>query len=151
MSDVLDSLFDSASDCKEKNLPCRSVKKNIKKIYKPDKGIKDIELKQKLFPSYGEFEQPKLCDCIIEFNNGTHTQVEIKCGKVTNSLAKDVVKKLKNSLDVLNAKDIDVSKNILIFKKFHEQQTRKFFILSKNFIEGKPIILKEYKNKAVEI
>lgn len=151
MSEALDSLFNSVSDCKEKDFPCKSVKKDVENIYKPDDGIKDIELKKKLFPNYGELEQPKLCDCIIEFNNGIHIQVEIKCGKVTNSLAKDVVIKLKNSLTVVNAKGINVSKNILIFKKFHEQQTRKFFTLSKNFIQGKPIILKEYKNKAIEI
>jgi len=151
MSEALDSLFYSVDDCKEKNLPCKSVNKDVENIYKPDAGIKDIELKKKLFPNYGELEQPKLCDCIVEFNNATHTQIEIKCGKVTNSLAKDVVIKLKNSLKVVKDKNINISKNILIFKKFHEIQTRKFFTLSKNFIDGKPIILKEYKNKAVEI
>ena len=151
MSEALDGLFDSVDECKEKNHPCKSAKKNVHSIYKPDAGIKDIELKKRLFPNYGELEQPMLCDCIVEFNDGTHIQVEIKCGKVTNSLAKDVVIKLKNSLKVVNDKSIDISKNILIFDKFHEQQTRKFFTLSKNFIQGKPIILKEYKNKAIEI
>ena len=151
MSNVIDLLFDSATECKENEFPCKSAKKNVTKIYKPDNGIKDKALKKQLFKNYRDNEQPMLCDCIIEFNNKKFTLVEIKCGTVTNSLAKDVVTKLKNTLAVLNARNIEVSKNVLILKKFQEQQTRKFFTLSKNFINGKPIVLKEYENKAVEI
>jgi hypothetical protein len=151
MSSVLDSLFHSTTNCKENGHDCKSSNSSVSKIYKPDDGIIDITLKQKLFPTYGRLEQPMLCDCVIEFNDGKYGQVEIKCGKVTSSLVKDVVKKLNNCLKVVKSKKIKISKHLLIYKKFDEQQTRKLFTLTKNKIEGKPIILKEYKNKAIEI
>jgi hypothetical protein len=151
MSNELDHLFHRANNCQEKGHNCKSSKQDVKTIYKPDDGIKDIDLKNELFPNYNNLDQPKLCDCVIEFNDDTYIQVEIKCGKMTSSLVKAVVEKLNNCLKVVKSKDIEIKKHLLIFKKFDEQQTRKLFTLNKCKIEGKPIILKEYKNEAIKI
>ena len=151
MSSALDSLFHSTKNCKENEHDCKSSKKSVSKIYKPDDGIKDITLKKKLFPTYGRLEQPMLCDCVIEFNNGKYGQVEIKCGKVTSSLVKDVVEKLNNCLKVVNSKHIEISKHFLIYKKFDTTQIIKLLQSEKNYIDGRPIILKKYANTAIEI
>jgi hypothetical protein len=151
MSNALDSLFHSTTNCREDGHDCRSSSSSVSNIYKPDDGIIDITLKQELFPTYGRLEQPKLCDCVIEFNDGTYSQVEIKCGKVTSSLVADVVEKLNNCLKVVKSKNIEISKHFLIYKKFDTTQIIKLLQSKKNYIDGKPIILKKYTNTAIEI
>ena len=78
-----------AEECKEHN--CKINKKNIKTIYKTDKGIK------KNIPNITN----KLCDCIIECEDGKIVIVEILCGTLTYREYKDKLEQLKNCIKIV--------------------------------------------------
>lgn len=145
MESKLNSLFESSKECKEKTHSCKIAKNAILQIYKPDNGIKNRELEDKLFTSH----PPKLCDCAIVYDKTKLALVEIKCGKVTNSLVKDVVVKLENTSKIIIYEKLDISKYILLYQRFDNAQIKKILATKKIF--GQPLISKKYENKAIVI
>ncbi|WP_324172125.1 hypothetical protein [Sulfurimonas sp.] len=145
MIEKLNSIFHSATECRERGYPCAMAKKNVKKFYKPDDGIKDKDLEQKLFTEH----PPMLSDCVAVYDESKVAIIEIKCAKVTNSIIKGVIKKLTNTSKIITNKEVVVTKYMLLYKKFEDKQINK--ILSTKRIDGKPIISKKYENKAIAI
>ena len=96
-----------AKECKEHK--CKIDKKNIKTIYKPDKGIK------KNIPNITD----KLCDCIIECEDRKIVIVEILCGTLTNKEYKDKLKQLENCINIVKYCDNSktIKKVILLYSK----------------------------------
>lgn len=151
MLNKLNTIFQTSTECREKTLPCCIDKKNIEKIYKPDKGIKNKHVKSELFPNKDKDQNPKLSDCIIVYENSNVVLVEIKCGTLTKSLFKDVCEKIENTFKIVKYLDINVTKCILLYKKFDNKQIMKLFTSKSNYIDGKPIIAKRYDNKAIAV
>jgi len=145
MKNKLDLIFQSATECREKGYECKTSKKNVSIIYKPDAGIKDKQILKKLFRGIN----PKLCDCALLYNKEMLAFIEIKCGRVTNSLLKDTIEKLENSYKVVNVHDIEPSKYILLYKQFENTLMKKKIATLK--IYGIPLIAKKYENKAIDI
>lgn len=118
------SIFNTKDKCSDGE--CKVNKKNIKKIFKPDDGFLDNELKEILFPS-----SYKICDCIIVCNNDSLIIVEILCGKLTYSEYKEKCEQLENCYKVVKHKGLDdkVKKIILQYKRLekskHNPQFRK--------------------------
>ena len=94
-------------ECKE--YKCKINKQNIKTIYKPDKGIK------KNIPNITD----KLCDCIIECEDGKIVIVEILCGTLTYKEYKDKLEQLKNCIKIVKHcyKFKTIKKVILLYSK----------------------------------
>ncbi len=149
MINNLNLLFNTENDCKEKTLPCKIDKNRVDKIYKPDSGIKNLDIKKKLFPNHKNNEQPMLCDCAIIYDKTKLVLVEIKCGTVTNSLLKDVVIKLENTSKLVNHQSMNISKYILLYKKFDNTQIKKKLATLK--ICGQPLISKKFEKQAIAI
>jgi len=145
MKNKLDLIFQPARECKEKGYECKTSKKSIDSFYKPDAGIKDKQTLEKLFRGIN----PKLCDCALIYNQDMLAFLEIKCGRVTNSLLKDTIEKLENSYKVVNVYDIEPSKYILLYKQFENTLMKKKIATLK--ICGIPLIAKKYENRAIEI
>ena len=145
MISKLDKLFETASECKEKTHPCKMSKNRVNKIYKPDVGIKNKPLEYKLFTTH----PPSLNDCAVVYDDDKLALVEIKCGKVTNSLLKDVVVKLENVSKLVNHESINISKYILLYKRFEDAQIKKKLLTLK--ICGQPLISKKFENQAIAI
>jgi len=141
----LDLIFESVTECKEKGYSCKMSKNNVIKIYKPDAGIKKKELEDKLFTKY----PPKLCDCVTLYNSDRIALIEIKCGKVTQSILKDVIEKLNNTFEILRDQKVAVTKCILLYKKFEDNQMKK--LLASKRIYDQPLLAKKYENKAIDI
>ena len=124
------SIFNTKDKCSDGE--CKVNKKNIKKIFKPDDGFLDNELKEILFPS-----SYKICDCIIVCNNDSLIIVEILCGKLTHSEYKEKCEQLENCYKVVKHKGLDdkVKKIILQYKRLekskHNPQFRKKLLNSK--------------------
>ena len=133
----LDAIFHTATECRERGYPCAMSRKDVEKFYKPDDGIKNRELENKLFTEH----PPMLSDCVAIYSKSKVAIIEIKCAKVTNSILKGVVKKLTNTSKILKNQDISVTKYMLLYKKFEDNQMSK--ILSTKKIDGKPIISKK--------
>ncbi len=145
MIEVLHTIFETVDVCKEEGHACKTHK-DAKGIFKPDAGICKT-LENDLFGGI----TPKLCDCVVVCQNNKCNLVEIKCGKVTQSLLKDVHEKLTNTNKIINHKMIDANKNILIYKSFKDPQIRKLINSKKYFVCGRPIIHKQYQNQAIEV
>ena len=108
--------LETVEECKEHN--CKINKKNIKTIYKPDKGIKkDISNITN-----------KLCDCIIECNDGRIVIVEILCGTLTHKEYNDKLEQLKSCINIV--KHCDSSKTIkrviLLYSKIDSKKNPSF-------------------------
>ncbi len=139
-------IFKTKDRCKEHE--CSVDRKNIKKIFKPDEGFLDIELKNRLFPS-----SYKICDCIIICNDDNIVIVEILCGVLTFKEFKEKSKQLENCYKV--TKDIGLDrkiKNIILYYKSLEEskrnpQFKKKLINSK--IYNKSLITKQYRGKVI--
>ena len=118
------SIFNTKDKCSDGE--CKVNRMNIKKIFKPDDGFLDNELKEILFPS-----SYKICDCIIVCNNDSLIIVEILCGKLTYSEYKEKCEQLENCYKVVKHKGLDdkVKKIILQYKRLekskHNPQFRK--------------------------
>jgi hypothetical protein len=145
MQSKLNLLFDEARECKEKTHPCIMAKKSVVQIYKPDKGIKNSALEYTLFTNH----PPKLCDCAIIYSKIKLALIEIKCGKITNSLIKDVLEKLDNTSKIIIHEKLDISKYILLYQRFDNAQIKKKLATTK--IYGQPLISKKFENKAIAI
>jgi len=145
MINKLDSLFEVVSECKEKTHPCKMSKYSINKIYKPDSGIKKRDLEDKLFTTH----PPSLNDCAIVYNEKNLVLVEIKCGRVTNSILKSVFTKLENATKLLHHEEISITKYILLYKQFDNAQMKKK--LATKQIYGQPLISKKFENTAIVI
>jgi len=109
-------VFNTKDRCVESE--CRVNRKNIKTIYKPDEGIKDNSIKQTLFNRQIE---PKMCDCIIECQDGKIVILEILCGTLTNSELNDKTKQLENCYKIAKEKSIKVDKIYLAYKKLDKK------------------------------
>lgn len=144
MTNILDSLFNKASECKDNG--CKISKKEITSIYKPDLGLKDKILKGELF---GSVQQPKFCDCLILKNDNTITLLEIKCGTVTNHILKEIIEQIENVYRVLDKKEILVNRCIFICKKFDSPMIKKKLLNLK--IKKLPLMHEIYINTAIEI
>ena len=102
--------------CKESN--CNINNKNIKIIYKPDKGVK------KNIPDITN----KLCDCIIECNDGKIVVIEILCGKLTYKEYKDKLEQLKNCIKIVEHcdKSKTIKKVILLYNTIDSKNNPNF-------------------------
>ena len=145
MIEKLDFLFRSTEVCKEKTHPCKMSKKSIVKIYKPDSGIQNKKLQERLFPMH----PPKLSDCVMLYSGDKLAIIEIKCGKVTKSLLNDVFEKVTNTFKILKDQEIVVTKCMLLYQRFEDNQMRK--LLASKRIYGQPILGKKYENEAMDI
>jgi|GEM_PF-2529186 len=105
----LDTLFETSKECREHS--CRVNKKNIKQIYKPDNGFLDKQVAHKLFG-----DEYKICDCIIECEDGGLSIVEILCGKLTVREIKEKKQQLENCCRVIKyTNEYDKIKKIILF------------------------------------
>jgi len=109
-------VFNSKDRCIEGE--CRVDRRNIKTIYKPDEGIKDISIKDSLFPDKSE---PKMCDCIIVCNDDKIVILEILCGTLTKKELDDKTKQLENCYRVAIQKSIDISNIYLAYKRLDKK------------------------------
>lgn len=146
MNNILDTIFHSADECKENGHTCKMDKKDINYIYKPDKGIKDLSIINKIFNGK---HQPKLSDCIIIYNENKLAIIEIKCGRVTKRLIDETIEKITNVYKVLNSKELKTTKLILLYKSLENAKLRQ--VLQSKEIFGKRIIEKKYSNQAIRI
>jgi len=138
---ILDTLFEEVKECKENK--CVLNKQDIKYIYKPDNGLKDIKVQKELFG----IVKPKLCDCIIKKED--LILLEIKCGKVTNRILKEIVEQLTNVAKILNTVNISFNKVVFVYDSFDNTKLRQTIINTK--IYGKRLLNVQFKNKALEI
>ncbi|MDC0933349.1 hypothetical protein OAR97_05820 [Arcobacteraceae bacterium] len=138
---ILNTLFEEVKECKENK--CVLDKKDIEYIYKPDYGLKDLAIHKQLFGTI----TPKLCDCIIKKEN--LILLEIKCGKVTNRILKEIIEQLTNVAKILNTVNLSFDKVIFIYDSLDNAKLRQT-IINKN-IYGKRLLNIQFKNKAVEI
>ncbi len=145
---MLDSIFSTASECKESGHKCAINKSSVSKIYKPDLGIKDDNLKKEVF---GNIAQPSLCDCAVVYSSDKLALLEIKCGKVTKKLLEEILKQLKNTYEIIKRKHIKVTKFMFICEKFDSSQTKKLLTSTKYKVDGKELIARIYKNQAINI
>lgn len=107
MKNKLKILFDEVQECKENK--CKIAKQNIDFIVKPDNGLKNEQLQIKLFGNI----MPKLCDCIIKTDK--LALLEIKCGKVTFHILKEIKEQLKNVMMILQDQEISFDRIIFIY------------------------------------
>ncbi len=138
----LDTLFHSSDKCQDNE--CTINKKDIEYIFKPDLGIKDQTTKKAIF---GHTVQPSLCDCIIKKDK--LILLEIKCGKVTKSILKEIKEQLDNVAKVLKHNSINFDQVLFLYKSLDTNQLKKEIV--KIGIGNKTLRGKEYQNKAVEI
>lgn len=142
----IETLFHIVDKCKEDGHKCSLDKMDINFIFKPDKGIKDKTILNKLFINC---PQPKLSDCVVIYNTDKVGIIEIKCGKVTKRLIDDTVEKIKNVYTILKEKDILPDKLVLIYKSFDNVKLRQYLQSKKVF--NQLIIEKKFSNKAIKI
>jgi len=108
----LDGLFNTERKCKEHD--CSVNNKNVHIIYKPDNGFLDKAVEREFLGT-----DYKICDCIIECNDGNLIIIEILCGNLTNRELKEKKEQLMNCCKVVkNLKEFDkIKKLILLYKK----------------------------------
>ena len=141
----LDSLFEREKKCKEHD--CSINNKNIKIIYKPDNGFINKTIEKKLFGS-----DYKICDCIIECEDGNVFIVEIMCGKLTTRELREKKEQLENCFKVIDylGEEKRVKKLFLLYAKLEspkkQPQLRKALLNQK--IRNKSLII---TNKITEI
>lgn len=140
--EILSSIFNASDKCKENE--CIINKKDIEYIYKPDLGIKDPNIKKSIF---GHIVQPSLCDCIIKKKN--LILLEIKCGKITKSILKEIREQLENVAKILKHISINFDKVLFIYKSLDSIQLKKE--IAKIQIGNKTLKGLKYDNKALEI
>ena len=145
MESKLNLLFETSKECREKTHRCKIAQSAVLQIYKPDNGIKNKKLENKLFTEH----PPKLCDCAIIYEREKLALVEIKCGKVTKSLVKDVIAKLENTSKIIRHETLNISKYMLLYQRFDNDQIKKMLAMKK--IYGQPLISKKYENTAIKI
>jgi len=141
----LNRIFGTEKKCKEHN--CSVNNKNIKVIYKPDNGFLDKSIEKELFRN-----DYKICDCIIECEDGNIFIVEILCGKLTIRELKEKKEQLKNCLKVVTylGEEKIVKKLFLLYNKLEspkkQPQLRKALLNQK--IGNKPLLI---TNKVTDI
>jgi len=138
---ILNTLFEEVKECKENK--CIVDKQNIEYIYKPDNGLKNSKIQKELFGTV----IPKLCDCIVKKED--LILLEIKCGKVTNRILKEIIEQLTNVAKILNTANISFNKVVFIYDSFDNAKLRQTIINTQ--IYGKRLLNIQFKNKAVEI
>ncbi|PLY10849.1 MAG: hypothetical protein C0626_04245 [Arcobacter sp.] len=143
MINTLNLIFNTSSECKDNT--CKLSKKDIKQIYKPDLGIKDLKMKKSIFGSI----EPTLCDCLIIHKNDKITLLEIKCGTVTNHILKEIIEQISNVYRILENQGINIHKCIFICKKFSDSMVKKR-LLNKR-IKHITLSHKIYNTTAIEI
>jgi len=143
--EALDKLFNTEKKCKEHN--CNVNNKNINIIYKPDKGFLNKTIEKKLFDN-----NYKICDCIIECDDGSIFIVEILCGKLTTRELKEKKEQLENCFKVIKhlKEESRVKKLFLLYDKLEtpkkQPQLRKALLNQK--IGNKPLLI---TNKIADI
>lgn len=141
---MLDTIFHTFTECKENT--CKINKKDVKRIYKPDLGIKDSKLKKEIF---GHTTQPALCDCIILKEDNTTVILEIKCGTVTNHILKEIITQIENVYKILEYKKITINKCMFICKKLDSAMVKKKLLTTK--IKKLPLAHKVFTKDAIAI
>ena len=141
----LDKLFNRERKCKEHD--CSVNNKNVHIIYKPDNGFLDKVVERELLGT-----DYKICDCIIECDDGSIFVVEILCGKLTTRELKEKKEQLENCFKVIKylGEEKKVKKLFLLYDKLEssrkQPQLRKALINQK--IGNKPLLI---TNKVVDI
>ena len=111
------NIFNQKDKCREHE--CSINRKNIKKIFKPDEGILDSNLKNRLFNnSY------KICDCIVICENDKIVIIEILCGVLNAREFKEKSEQLQNCYRVVEYKNLksQISKIVLYCKKIENSK-----------------------------
>ena len=142
LKNELNNIFHEVENCKENKLSIDQ--KDIKFRFKPDKGIKDKQLQNELFPN---MEDPKLCDCIIQKDN--LIIIELKYETITESVFKTIEEKLLNVGKILQEKDINFHRAILIYHRL--DSTKRQQLMAKTSILGKQVKCYKFKNKAFKL
>jgi hypothetical protein len=140
---ILELLFDSAEDCKEHS--CTINKNSILFAFKPDNGLKDLDLQEDIF---GHRNQIPLCDCIIKTNNDL-VLLEIKCGVITKRILNEIKIQIENVAKILKNKGLLFESAIFIGKRLDTVQLRKE--IGKIRIFNKSLQYKEYTNQAISL
>ncbi len=119
-------VFYKKKNCKEQS--CKVNQKNIDIIFKPDAGIIDEALKNRLFPL-----KFKICDCIIICKDGKIIIHEILCGKLTYSEYKDKIEQLNNCIKIVEELGLlgKVKRVSLQYKKVEDVNLKKKLINTK--------------------
>jgi hypothetical protein len=139
---ILDALFQSSQKCKEND--CCLDNGNILNIYKPDNGLRDMNLLQGIF---GHTNQVKMCDCVVVNSINEILLIEIKCGTVTKSILHEVIEQISNTAMIIQSKNILFNKIYLIYKRLDNVQLRKE--IDKIRIYNKTLKVIQYKNGAI--
>lgn len=108
------------------DLDCNINRKNVKKIFKPDNGLKDKNLLKELFENeFHTGNQPNMCDCIIECDDSNLFIIEILCGTLDHTEFKRKNKQLKNCCLVAKHKNLKdrVKKIVLLYKRLDTQKS----------------------------
>ena len=147
----LNEIFIKADECKEHT--CKINRSNIKNIFKPEKGFLNKQLEQELLGlNY------KICDCIIECQNGKIVVVEILCGRLTYGEFKDKIIQLENCIKIL--KSIGLSSQIINVYLVYKSLDKQFSLMIKsppfkkkllNLKKSQKISLLEASYKAINI
>ncbi len=138
MKSKLDTLFYEVEECKENK--CKIDKKDITFIFKPDNGLKNAVLQKELFG-----DAPKLCDCIIKKEK--LILLEIKCGKVTFRILKEIKEQLGNVTKILNNQDISFDRIVFIYDSLDNAKLKHTF----GMIASTRLEAIQYKSKAIKI
>ena len=134
----LDTIFATEKRCKEHD--CSVNNKNIKVIYKPDRGFLDKLIEKELFSN-----DYKICDCIIECESGNIFIIEILCGKLTIRELKEKKEQLENCLKVVTylGEEKKIKKLFLLYSKLESPKKQPLLrkaLLSQK-IKNKPLLI----------
>ena len=138
----LEKLFVIVDNCKENK--CKVNNQDIDCIFKPDNGLKDIGLQEKLFGT----TIPKLCDCII-LKKDIIVLLEIKCGLVTSRILKEIIVQLENVTKILKNQSINFSKVLFIYDRFDNNKLKQQ--INTKIIGNKRIEYIQFRNEAISI
>ena len=139
--DVLSTLFEEVQDCKENR--CILNRRDIEFIFKPDNGLKNQSLKNAIFGH----QEPKLCDCIIK--RDAIVLLEIKCGKITKSILKEIIEQLENVAKILQHVQIHFARVLFIYDSFENNKLKQ--TITNKIILGKRLEYIQFQNQAISI
>jgi len=144
LEDKFEEFLYSESNCKDGK--CKIDNRNIKIVFKPDKGLKkNIDLSSN-----------NKCDCIVICRDDKVRIIEILCGVLRGSEFKAKCLQIENCLQIIkyiNKDSLQDCKVYLLIEKYvsskKEPQTKK--LVNSKKVMGKPIIVMEKDRSDLKI
>ena len=114
----LEEVLGEKENCQD--IDCRLDKKNVAKIFSPEKGIDEKLVKllrnEQLLSSN---ENPNLCDCIVVCRNGKIFVIEILCGKLTFKELQSKKKQVKNCVFIVKHLELEVERAYVVYDRLN--------------------------------